>query len=157
MRIGISGHQDIPDQGIAFVRSGITRVVSRSGDDLVGVSSLAAGADQLFASIVLENGGRLHIIIPSDDYETTFSGSKDLSQFQFLLKRADTVEKLTYRSPSEDAYLAAGRRVVDSSNLLLAVWDGKPAKGKGGTADIVEYARHRGSKVEVVWPPGLNR
>jgi hypothetical protein len=29
---------------------------------------------------------------------------------------------------------------VESSDLMIAVWDGKPAKGKGGTADIVADA-----------------
>jgi len=36
----------------------------------------------------------------------------------------------------EDAYMAAGRRVVDLSDVMIAVWNAKPAKGKGGTADI---------------------
>jgi hypothetical protein len=157
MRIGMSGHQDIPEEAIAFVRRSITGILSKFGDDLVGVSSVAAGADQLFASLILEHGGRLHIIIPSEGYETTFSAPHDLGQFRSLLKRADTVEKLTYAEPSEDAFLAAGRRVVDNSDLLLAVWDGQPAKGKGGTADIVKYARDRGCKVEVIWPPGMKR
>ncbi len=157
MKIGISGHQDIPEEGIAFLRRGITAVVSKWSNDLVGVSSLAAGADQLFASLILEHGGRLHIIIPSEDYETTLSAPHDLDQFRSLLKRAHTVEKLTYPEPSEEAFLAAGHRVVDNSDLLLAVWDGQPAKGKGGTSDIVEYARNRGSKVDVIWPPGMKR
>jgi hypothetical protein len=157
MRIGMSGHQDIPDEAIAFVRRGIMGVVSKVGDDLIGVCSLAAGADQLFASLILEHGGRLHIIIPSEGYETTFSEPHDLNQFRSLLQRADAVEKLTYSEPSEDAFFAAGHRVVDNSDLLLAVWDGQPAKGKGGTSDIVEYARRRGSKVEVIWPPGMKR
>ena len=44
----------------------------------------------------------------------------------------------------EDAYLVAGRRVVDLSDIVLAVWDGHPAKGKGGTADVVAYTIRRG-------------
>jgi hypothetical protein len=44
----------------------------------------------------------------------------------------------------EDAYLAAGQRVVELSDIVLAVWNGKPAKGKGGTADVVAYAIRRG-------------
>ena len=88
---------------------------------------------------------------------TFYRQRNHLGQFRSLLERADTVEKLTYHEPSEDAFLAAGRRVVENSDLFLAVWDGQPAKGKGGTADIVEYARNRGSKVEVIWPSGMKR
>jgi hypothetical protein len=157
MRIGISGHQNIPKKAVAFMRGGVISVVSRFGEDLAGVCSLAAGADQLFASIILEHGGRLHIVIPSAEYETTFSEIEDLNRFRSLLNRADTVETLKFSKPSENAFLIAGQRVVDNSDLLLAVWDGQPAKGKGGTADIVEFARNRGTNVEVIWPPGVRR
>jgi hypothetical protein len=40
---------------------------------------------------------------------------------------------------------------------LVAVWDGQPAAGKGGTADIVDYARRHGIEVRIVWPPGTSR
>jgi hypothetical protein len=156
MRIGLSGHQDLPEEAKAFVSREIANVVSNDAD-LVGVSSLAAGADQLFASLVLEHRGRLHIIIPCNDYETTFSDENDRNRFQSLLKRATTVENLAYAEPSEEAFFAAGRLVVESSDLLLAVWDGQPARGKGGTADIVEYARNRGCDIKVIWPTGMER
>lgn len=39
-----------------------------------------------------------------------------------------------------DGYLAVGRRVVDSSEILIAIWNGKPAMGRGGTGDIVKHA-----------------
>lgn len=156
MRIGLSGHQDLPAEAKAFVSREIATVVSNESH-VVGVSSLAAGADQLFASLVLQHGGRLHIVIPSDGYEQTFSDQVDRDQFRSLLERATTVEKLSYPEPSEEAFLAAGRSVVENSDLLLAVWDGQPAKGKGGTADIVEHARNRGLTVKVIWPAGMKR
>jgi hypothetical protein len=33
---------------------------------------------------------------------------------------------------------------------LLAVWDGKPGDGKGGTADIIEEWRARGGELDVI-------
>ena len=42
-------------------------------------------------------------------------------------------------APSD--YLAAGCRVAALADLLLAVWDGEPARGRGGTADVVAFAR----------------
>jgi len=39
----------------------------------------------------------------------------------------------------------------------VAVWDGKPARGVGGTADIVSYARQKGVPVAVLWPDGAAR
>jgi hypothetical protein len=33
---------------------------------------------------------------------------------------------------------------MEMADLVIAVWDGEPTRGKGGTADIVSYARDRG-------------
>jgi len=157
MRIGMTGHQNIPPQALEYVTRGINSVLDHVTSDLVGVSSLAAGADQLFASGVIERGGRLEIIVPCKGYEGTFSRAEDLKNFYALLESASAIETLSFAEPSEDAYLAAGWRVVDLSEMVLAVWDGQPAKGKGGTADIVEYARSRGMQIEIVWPVGTVR
>nr|WSY54289.1 hypothetical protein OG999_31935 [Streptomyces sp. NBC_00886] len=40
---------------------------------------------------------------------------------------------------------------------LLAVWDGKPAWGYGGTADVVDYPERTGIPVRVLWPEGAIR
>jgi hypothetical protein len=40
--------------------------------------------------------------------------------------------------------MAASKLMVDEADELYAVWDGKPARAYGGTADVVAYARERG-------------
>ena len=50
---------------------------------------------------------------------------------------------------TEDAYRAAGEAVVERSDVLLAVWDGQPAKGIGGTGEVVAAAGRLG--VPVSW------
>jgi predicted Rossmann fold nucleotide-binding protein DprA/Smf involved in DNA uptake len=157
MVVGVTGHQDIPDAALAFLEKEITRVLRHLGKDFTGVSSLAAGADQLFAEIVLQLGGHLHVVIPCERYEETFIDRQTFNTFRHLLEKADIVETLKHGTPSEKAFLDAGHRVVELSNVLVAVWDGREARGKGGTADIVHYARERGIDVVVVWPPGIAR
>lgn len=157
MRIGVSGHQRIPPLATVHVESGIAKIVGSSGASLIGVSSLAAGADQMFARKVLEVGGALHVIIPCRGYENTFDNPGDLENFVSLSGLASRIETLKYPEPSEEAFLQAGRRIVDNSDVLVAVWDGRAARGVGGTADIVAYARLQGVKVEVVWPAGVAR
>jgi hypothetical protein len=49
----------------------------------------------------------------------------------------------------DEAYERAGRRIIDESDVVVALWNGGPSGGRGGTAEIVEYARDRG--VPVVW------
>jgi hypothetical protein len=157
MKIGITGHQVIPPEADKYVRSGIADCLTRWADDLTGVGSLAAGADQLFAACLLHRGGKLHVIVPCDNYETTFSNESDLDRYVKFCNQAARIEKLPFPAPSEEAYLAAGKQVVDCTNLLLAVWDGEPARGKGGTADIVAYARQCGTEVQIIWPVGVKR
>lgn len=157
MKIGVTGHQNIPPQALEYVRRETSKLLAAAGPELVGISSLAAGGDQIFASLVLQRGGRLEVVLPCKQYDKTFPSLKDLRSCEALLERASNVETMDFEEPSEDAYLATGYRVVDLSGLLIALWDGEPAKGKGGTADVVEYARSRATRVEVVWPKGVKR
>ncbi len=39
------------------------------------------------------------------------------------------------------------RTVVDAVDLLIAIWNGKPARGLGGTADVVSYALNLSKRV----------
>jgi hypothetical protein len=53
--------------------------------------------------------------------------------------------------------MAASRLMVDQADELYAVWDSKPARSYGGTADAVPYAREHGTPVRVIWPDGVQR
>jgi hypothetical protein len=136
--------------------SGIGGVLRSHRGELMGVCSLAVGADQLFAQAVLDAGGTLHVVIPCERYDETF-GRADLVRFRELLGSAAQVETLANPEPTEKAFLNAGYRVVDLCDLLVAVWDGEPARGLGGTADVLDYARSAGRETVIVWPPGVTR
>jgi hypothetical protein len=49
--------------------------------------------------------------------------------------------------------MAGSERMLDLADELVAVWDGLPARGHGGTADVVAVALDRGIPVTVIWPP----
>lgn len=151
-----SGHQYIPPSARDFVWDGITSVLAQEAEPVVGRCSLAAGADQLFADAVLRLGGVLEVVIPAHGYDETLAGAS-LDGYRRLLRCASRVDVLPYGRPSEAAFMAAGRKVVDTSDALLAVWDGQPSRGLGGTADVVDHARATGRRVVVVWPAGLER
>jgi hypothetical protein len=155
--VGCTGHQNIPEEAIPYVRDAIRSELRRlNAVALTGVCSLAAGADQMFAQAVLDSGGQLDVIIPSSDYEKTFD-SQGAAQYRRLLSRATTSQTLKWPEPSEDAFLDAGQHVADSADVLIAVWDGHEARGKGGTADIVRYAKQHGKRTIVIWPEGIDR
>lgn len=156
--IGITGHQNLGPATRRSVAAAVSAFLAAvPALDVVGVTSLAEGADQLFAFCVLAAGGDLHAVIPSTNYEAGFESAAARRTYTSLLGLAVSRETLPFERPSEEAYLAAGERVVERSDLLLAVWDGAKAVGKGGTGDVVAYARDQGVEVHVVWPRGAKR
>jgi hypothetical protein len=124
---------------------------------LHGISALAEGADQIFAEQVLEARGALTAVIPSADYAAAFATDAGEAAYRRIRALASEVIELPFGSASEDAYCAAGREVVRLSDVLLAVWDGGPSGGPGGTADVVAFARLRGVPTTVLWPAGARR
>jgi hypothetical protein len=145
MKIGIAGHQRSENPSAwDWVESTLSNELDALAPPLIAVCSLAIGADQLFASMVAQRGGQIHAVLPFLEYERTF-GSQDVEAYRYMLSRATAVEILPAHGADEDQYLAAGQRIVVLADLTIAIWDGKPAKGKGGTANIVAYALQRGS------------
>jgi hypothetical protein len=145
MRIGVTGHQRLSEPANwEWVKQEIDRFLSSLSPPLICVTSLAIGADQFVASAVLQHGGALEVILPFPEYESTFTDAQGRQEYTNLLKQALKIEVLERHGSDEDAYLASGKRMVDTSELILAVWDGKPAAGRGGTGDIVSYAIQQG-------------
>lgn len=154
--IGITGHQDLPAAAQARAGVDIRTLLTHQPSPIIGMASLAAGADQLFAQLVLEVGGDLHAVIPAHHYETTFQGEA-LDTYLRLRAAATTITELEFEQPGESAYHAAGNFIVEHCDLLVAVWDGQPAKGLGGTGDAVKHARELGRSMVISWPEGLQR
>ena len=157
MLVGITGHQNLRERCAKLVRAEVELQLRALDEPLVGLTSLAAGADQIFAEAVLQAGGQLSVVLPSDQIETSFQEPSALARFERLMERADEITRMPFDEPGEEAYWEAGRTIVERSDLLLAVWDGEPAGGLGGTADVVAYARERGTVVTVIWPEGCER
>ena len=126
------------------------------------ISSLAEGADRIAARAALEAGFALDVVLPCPTpiYAQTFVDDASRGDFASLLARAratlvlplagDSATPLAERLPA--AFEAAGLTTLAQSDILVAVWDGKPAEGRGGTGQIVEEAARRGAAVIVVDP-----
>jgi hypothetical protein len=156
VRFGVTGHRILPptivDRAVQHWRQ-----VLPPGDRLHGVSNLADGADQLFASHVLAAGGTLEVVLPCEGYAGSLIADESRTRFEDLRRAAATVVTMPYPEPSDEAFLAAGQELVDRCDHLFALWDGQPARGMGGTADVVTYAKTRGRPVTVLWVTGVVR
>jgi hypothetical protein len=154
--VGFTGHQAITPRTHQLV-SGAIREALKEEIKPIGLTSLATGSDQIFAHVVLELGGKILVVLPAKRYEESFQRRNDLANFRRLLGEAEDVITMPFERPSEEAYWAAGQEIAKRSHWLLAVWDGQPAGGLGGTADIVQYARAQGKRVTIIWPKGSHR
>jgi hypothetical protein len=157
MRIAITGHRGLPAATERLVDRAIRNQLAAYADrDLVGVSALADGADQLFARAVLDAGGQLEVIVPAARYRDGLPASAHPA-YDALLARAGKVDRLDRVESTEQAHMEASEAMLARADRLFAVWDGKPARGYGGTADVVAEARNRGVPVTVIWPEGASR
>ncbi len=165
--VGVTGHRNLaePDKLSAQVSEVLNLIDASAADALADagnpmhgqslhlriVSSLAEGADRVVAHAALARGATLQCVLPLPraDYATDFKTAAAKRGFTELLKHAERVFELDGAGDRPDAYLAAGRMVVRQSDVLIAVWDGEPARGTGGTAQVVADALAR--RVPVVW------
>jgi hypothetical protein len=156
-RLGITGHQKLPTRTARLVDAALRKLLKRyEASALVGVSCLCDGADQLFAQAILDRGGTLEVVVPAEEYRDSLDPGSH-APYDALIAQAQDVDTLAFKESTEEAHLAGGQAVVDRADLLVAVWDGQPARGHGGTADVVAHARTRGIPIEVVWPAGASR
>ncbi|CRK56147.1 hypothetical protein [Alloactinosynnema sp. L-07] len=158
MRIGITGHSNLSDDTVPLVAEEIRAALSSYvGPGLVGVTCLARGADQVFARVVLDMGGAVEVVLPAADYRDRKVKPDNSADFDDLVGKATTVRVMPFAESNRDAYMAASECVLDNVDAMVAVWDGGPSGGYGGTADVVDAARARGLVVTVVWPDGARR
>jgi hypothetical protein len=153
MKVGITGHQRLKDASAwQWVKQEIEKVLMQMSRPIIGITSLAIGADQTFAQSIIENGGILNLVIPFAGYENKFEHGYNREKYQELFNLASEVEILPRAGSDEESYYEAGKRVVDISDILIAVWDDKPAAGLGGTGDIVKYAKDVGKSIVHINP-----
>ena len=158
LRIGVTGHRPnrLPQPSAELLARQVRRVLeslagaaqqARSKEEapviLRLLSSLAEGTDRIVARIAMELGFELEVPLPMEQakYEEDFHERSSKEEFRALLAKAKTIYVLEVATADRSlAYLTAGEILLNQSDFLLAVWDGGPGAGLGGTADIVQRA-----------------
>ena len=99
------------------------------------VSPIADGADQIAAEVALELGWELEAILPFERqaYRDSLATADARGRFDTLVGRAACLLELP-GNPTHglDAYVMTGRATVAHCDILIAVWDGLPPRGRGG-------------------------
>jgi hypothetical protein len=153
-RIGVTGHRALPDDPafVAAVERVVIGLLDGKRADVVIVSALAEGADRLVPEIILAHADAgLEAVLPMEParFEGDFPTAVSRAAFRALLARAGEIRVVPPRPTRNESYEAAGLAMLARIDCLIAVWDGQPARGRGGTAEIVAHARARG--LPVLW------
>lgn len=149
MKVGVSGHRSRDGANWAWVRATI-KDIAVSSKNVCGYTSLAPGADQIFAEVMLEERKRLVAVVPVCNGEIELEVAEKPA-FDRLYSQAHKVIRVEGVTPDE-AFLKAGRKVADCVDQMIFVWDGEPSRGLGGTADIVSYAARKRKKGVILDP-----
>jgi hypothetical protein len=157
MRIAISGHRALPEPTVNLVDAAIRKWLAEHTDStLIGLTCLADGADSIFARAVLDAGGSLVVVVPAAGYRDGLPAEHHPA-YDALISRAADVVRLDHQESTSQSHMDASIYMLGQADRLLAVWDGEPARGYGGTADVVDAAKQHGVPVTVIWPDGASR
>jgi len=143
----VTGHRDIPVEQMERVEAELRALIHRAINAGYGtfISGFARGVDRIFARLVLvlqaENPIRLEAAIP-------YAGqlkSRNL-EFQSLLARCSAIDVI-YEEYAPDCFFARNQYMVEKSDAVIAVYDGRQ---RGGTYQTIRYAREAGRKIAFV-------
>ena len=170
LAVGVTGHRAevLPEGSVPVLRErvrDVLRQLEEVGRDLLKnerdcfagqspklrfVSPLADGADQIAAQVALELGWELQAILPFERsaYRASLANHGARERFDALTERATCLLELP-GDPSHglEAYVMTGRATVAHCDVLIAIWDGLPPRGRGGTGEVVQLALTRGTAI----------
>ncbi|WP_299891836.1 DUF4231 domain-containing protein [uncultured Ruegeria sp.] len=125
--------------------------------DLRFLTALAAGSDTFSASVASKAGYKLNYVLPAPRakyVEWQGFSSEEKADFDRLWNAKKGVGArmeldLGPAIAAEAAYASVGRLILAHSDVVIAVWDGEPGRGAGGTAEVVAEAQRKGHIV--IW------
>ncbi|HKB89471.1 MAG TPA: hypothetical protein VKC60_03015 [Opitutaceae bacterium] len=124
------------------IRKAVESLRREFPSEWLALSSIAMGADTLFVKEVLAQNLPWQAILPTPPtvFRNDFS-KEDWNVASAYLGEASHVHVLSEETPTAEAFMDAGLETVDGSDVIIAFWDGQASRGRGGTADVVAYAR----------------
>ncbi|MCI0561800.1 MAG: hypothetical protein MN733_25215 [Nitrososphaera sp.] len=160
--IGVTGHRVLAgiNRVITGIDAGLDFVHPYVGSaKLIVASSLAEGADRIVVGRVFAHfpNARLVVVLPFNEtvYIRDFVSQESRQEFKKLMNLASQVSVVPSDGSREGCYAAACNQILNVTDVLFSIWDGKPAQGMGGTAEMVEKSRRLNKKI--IWVHAGNR
>ena len=143
----VTGHRQLPAEQLALIESELRRLIRQAiadGYDTF-ISGMAGGADQIFARLIVEAKAEYPVRLEAAIPYAARTKSRDLV-FQSLLAQCDDVT-VVCEQYSSGCFFARNRYLVDRSDAVIAVYDGRKS---GGSYYTIQYAESRGREISFV-------
>ena len=144
----VTGHREIPDDQIAYVKEELRRQVQTAIKDGYTrfISSFAQGVDLLFAAIVAEEK-QIH---PNLFLEAAIPYAARLKtkdkNFHTLLESCNGI-KIECEKYNPSCFMQRNRYMVNESQRVIAVYDGRES---GGTLFAMRYAHVLEREIHII-------
>jgi class 3 adenylate cyclase/tetratricopeptide (TPR) repeat protein len=174
--IVFAGHMiDRPDRASSRFPPELESYVAKAIRDKIdilkpgfGFSSVACGSDILFLEAMLDAGAEISVVLPYDKEQFVRDCVDFLPDSNWRARFERMIERSTQCVIASNQQLSIGGISYDFGNELLlglasiharrletnliplAVWDGSPGDGPGGTASVVESWQALGYEPEIV-------
>ena len=150
VRIAVTGHRKLTgSEGLESAIGEVSRKIRAAYPDahFQVLSCLAEGADRVLADqlkAALPADLVAILPLPENEYIHDFESEASVQAFESLKHRAVEVIVLQKGHERPQAYQSANNRLLAKSDLVVAIWDGAPSRGPGGTAEVISSARQNG-------------
>ena len=155
MNIAITGHRKVEysSNTDSIIHQACERIDQYfPNEKLIVFSCLAEGADRILSRHLLHlDNATLTVILPlpETDYINDFKTEESKEEYYQLKKLAHKIIEVPLKVQRPYAYQLANRVMLDHCQLVFAIWDGKPPRGIGGTADMIYMARAK--QITIIW------
>lgn len=166
--LGVTGHRlshaMMADAGVAVrLKACLLDIRARHpGCQFTILSPLAEGADRLVAKMAMELLDatlQVPLPLPYDLYVADFTSQASVEEFKTLVGKAEVyyelpmkfgnirelalAQDLTSNEARNKQYALAGAYIAQRVDQLIAIYDGQPEQGMGGTGQIVRWYNSR--------------
>ncbi len=154
--VGVTGHRDLRPEDLEQLGADVDGFLDTLSDRapqtaLTVMSGMAPGADTLVAARALRRGMPVRAVLPMpahlyvSDFSATGRHELEAVLAEPIVERIElalppelTEAAVAAQGPERDRlYANLAEYIHDSSNLLLALWDGEETGLLGGTSDVV--------------------
>jgi len=121
-------------------------------------ASIAEGADTLCVEVARELDMAVHLLLPlpqaefAKDFSTPLAWERSQRQIDIASQTPgrDSLRVLPSELKRPDCYFDQGIHILEAVDVIVAVWDGQPSGGLGGTEQLIRHAKAIGLPVVIV-------